>query len=151
MWDLGRLAHNWKPVHHPPVVSLRHFLVDDAAPRGHPLDVAGGDNPLITHAVAVLHVAGEHVGDGLDPPVRVPGEPLQIVLRPVIAKIVQQQKWVEHRHLAEAEDPFQVYPGPFHRGLGFQDFADVAGGRHDGSPLNLGREYGVSRRQILMG
>ena len=120
-------------------------------PSGHPLDIAGGDNPLVPHAVAVLHVAGEHVGDGLDPPVRVPGEPLEIVLRSVIAKIVQQQKRVEYRHLAEAEDPLQVHPGPFHRGLGFQDLADVPGGRHDGSPSNFGREYEVSRRPILMG
>ena len=53
----GQIGPQLKAVHHPLGVSLRHFLVDDAAPRGHPLDIAGGDNALITHAVAVLHVA----------------------------------------------------------------------------------------------
>src|SRR5260221_2166016 len=36
--------------------------------------VAGGDGAPVPHAVAVLHRAGEDVGDRLDPAVWVPGE-----------------------------------------------------------------------------
>ncbi len=136
----GQIGPQLKAVHHSLGVPLGHFLVDDPTARGHPLDVAGGDNALIAHAVAVLHVAFEHVGDGLDAPVRMPGEPLEIVLRPVIAKIVQEQKGVELRHFAEAEDPLEMHPGPFEGGFGLQDLADISGGCHGGSPWHLGRE-----------
>ena len=70
-------------------VTLRHFLMDDAAPRRHPLDVASRDSAVVTHAIAMLHGSGEHVRDGLDPPVGVPREPRQIVLGNVIAEVVE--------------------------------------------------------------
>jgi hypothetical protein len=38
------------------------------------------------------HFAGQHVGDGLDSPVGMPGESSQIVRRIIAAKVVQQQK-----------------------------------------------------------
>ncbi len=42
------------------------------------------------------------------------------MLRPVIAEIVQQQKWVELRHLAVPEHPLEMHAGPFERGLAFK-------------------------------
>jgi hypothetical protein len=128
LWDLETL-------HDALGVALGHFLVDDAAAGGHPLDVAGGDDALIAHAVAVLDVTGEDVGDGLDAPVGVPGEAFEIVLGPVIAKIVQEEKGVELGDFAEAEDALEMHPGSFEGGFGFQDLADSAGGGHAGSPL----------------
>jgi hypothetical protein len=69
--------------------------VDDAAAGGHPLHVARRDHAPVPHAVAVLHGPGQHVGDGLDAAVRMPGKPRQIVLRAVVAKIVEQQERIE--------------------------------------------------------
>ncbi len=72
------------------LVAFRHLLVNDAAPRRHPLDVAGGDGAAIAHAVAMLHGSRQHVRDGLDPAVRVPREARQIVFGHVIAEVVKQ-------------------------------------------------------------
>ena len=54
-----------------------------------------GDDAAVAQAVAVLHVAVEHVGDGLDAAMRMPGEARQVVRRVVGAEIVQQQEGVE--------------------------------------------------------
>src|SRR2546427_3396269 len=43
------------------LITLRHFLVQDAAAGGHPLHVAGGHLALVAETVAVLHRTGEHV------------------------------------------------------------------------------------------
>ena len=48
------------------------LLVEDPAARGHPLRVAIGDHAAATVGVLVLEGAVEHVGDGLEPAVRVP-------------------------------------------------------------------------------
>ena len=42
------------------------FLVDDAARGGHPLHVAGADDVAVSARVAVLHLALEGDGDGLE-------------------------------------------------------------------------------------
>ncbi len=76
------------------VVALGHFLMDDAAAGGHPLDVAGGDGAAVADAVAVLDGSGKDVGDSLDAPVRVPGKAGEIIFRHVIAKIVEQQEGI---------------------------------------------------------
>ncbi len=55
-------------------VAVRHLLVEDAAAGGHPLHVAGTERALVAQAVGVVDRAGQHVGDGLDAAVRVPGE-----------------------------------------------------------------------------
>ncbi len=56
-------------------IALRHLLVDDAAAGRHPLHVAGAERAAIAEAVAVLDRAGEHVGDRLDPAMRMPRKP----------------------------------------------------------------------------
>ena len=45
---------------------LRHLLVQDAAARRHPLDVAGPDRPLVAQRVAVPHLALADDRDRLD-------------------------------------------------------------------------------------
>ena len=75
-------------------VALGHLLVDDAAAGGHPLHVARRDHAAVAEAVAVLDVAAQHVGDGLDPAVGMPGEALQVLLGLVGAEVVEQQERV---------------------------------------------------------
>ena len=73
----------------------------------------------VAEAVAVLDGAGEHVGDRLDAAVRVPREAGQVVVRVVVAEIVEQQERIELRRVAEAEGAAQLHAGAFHgrRGL----------------------------------
>src|SRR5882762_616018 len=59
------------------------------------------------------HFASEHIGDGLDPAVRMPGKARQIVIRNVVAKVVQQEKGVELRSVPEPESTAQVHARAF--------------------------------------
>ncbi len=117
----GKVGPQLEPVHFARCVALGHLLVDNPAPRRHPLHVAGGDGAAIAHAVAVLHGSGEHIGDGLDPAVRVPREARQVVLGNVVAEVVEQQKRVEIGRIAEAERAAQVYARAFESRLGFDE------------------------------
>jgi hypothetical protein len=76
-------------------VTLRHLLMDDAAARGHPLDVSGGDGSMIPDAVGVLDASGEDVRDGFDPTVRVPRKTGPVLFRYVATEIIEQKKGVE--------------------------------------------------------
>src|ERR1700674_3058694 len=100
------------------MVSLGHLLVNDPAARRHPLDVARRDRSLVTHAVAVLHRSREHIRNRLDPAVRMPRKPRQIILRHIVAKIVQQQEWVELRGVAKPKRAPQMHARAFRRWLG---------------------------------
>ena len=84
-------------------VALRHFLMEDAAPGGHPLHVAGAEHAGIAEAVAMGDRAGQHIGDRLDAAVGMPGKAGQIVARPIVAEIVHHQERIEIRRVAEAE------------------------------------------------
>src|ERR1700682_5066240 len=101
------------------MVSLGHLLVNDPAARRHPLDVACRDRSLVTHAVAVLHRSREHIRNRLDPAVRMPWKPRQIIFRHVVAEIIQQQERVELRSVAETKSAPQMPPRAFRRRLGF--------------------------------
>ena len=99
-------------------VALRHFLMQDAAPGRHPLHVAGAEIAAIAEAVAVLDVAGQHIGDGLDAAMRMPGKAGAIFVRPVVAEIVEQQERIELGGVAEAEGAAQMHAGAFDGRLG---------------------------------
>ena len=103
------------------VVALGHFLVDDAAAGRHPLDVAGGDGAVVAHAVAVLHGAGEDVGDGFDAAMGMPGEAGQVIGGDIVAEIVEEKKGIEVGGVAEAERAAQVHARAFECGLGFDE------------------------------
>ena len=66
---------------HPQLQGVRTFVtegqlaMDDSAPGGHPLDVAGVQCAGVAKVVAVLEHAVEDEGDGLQTAVRVPLEP----------------------------------------------------------------------------
>ena len=97
-----------EPVHPSLRVALRHLLVHDAAARRHPLHVAGAEVAAVAEAVAMLDVAGEHVGDGLDPAVGMPRKAGEIVVRAVVAEVVEQEERIELRRVAEAEAALQL-------------------------------------------
>jgi len=82
-------------------ITLRHFLVQDAAARRHPLHIAGTHLALVAQAIAVLNRTGQHVSNGFNPAVRMPRKSGQIIFRIVVAKIVQQQKRIEILRFAE--------------------------------------------------
>ena len=107
----------------PCVVALRHFLMQDAAAGGHPLHVAGAELAAVAEAVAMIDIAGQHVGDGLDAAMRMPREAGEIFGRPVVAEIVQQQERIEFGGVAEAERAAQMHARALDRGLGLKQCA----------------------------
>ena len=109
-------------------VALRHLLVQDAAARRHPLDVAGAERAAVAETVAVLDGAVEHIGDRLDAAVRMPREPGEVILRAVVAEIVEQEERVEGLGLAEAEGAVELHPGAFRMRLGLDDLVDGSQG-----------------------
>ena len=120
----GEIRPQLEAVHAARFVALGHFLVDDAAAGGHPLDVARFDGAVVADAVGVVDGAGEDVGDGFDAAMRVPGEAGEVVGGDVVAEIVEQEEGVEIGGVAEAERAAEVDAGAFHGGLGFDDFVD---------------------------
>ena len=72
------------------IVTLGHFLVNNATACSHPLHVSGGDHAAVTHAVAVLNLSGQNVCDRLNPAMRMPWKTRQVILRNIIAEVVQQ-------------------------------------------------------------
>src|SRR5579862_1438450 len=126
------------------VISFGHFLVDDAAACRHPLQVAGADGSFMPHAVAVLDCSRQHVGDCFDAAMRVPGKTCQIILRNVIAKIVQQKKWIKVGSAAEAERTTEVHACALESGLGLDQPLDGSN-RHCLAPSELSCCNGVSR------
>ena len=117
----GQVGPELEPMHPPLRITFWHFLVQNAAARGHPLDVSGGHAALVAQAVAVRYLPGQHICDGLDSTMRVPRKPGKIIRRIVVPEIVQQQKRIELLRLPKAKRPLQLYPRPLHRGLRVQN------------------------------
>src|SRR2546423_6878190 len=123
----GHLQPGWqigpelKAVHAAVRIASGHFLVEDAAAGGHPLDVAGAHAAAIAETVAVVDGAGEHVGDRLDAAMRMPRKPGEIVVGVFAAEIVEQQERIEIARVAEAEGAAELHAGAFESGFGFDD------------------------------
>jgi hypothetical protein len=45
----------------------------------------------------------QHIGDGLDAAVWMPWKPRAIILRTIVAEVVEQQEWIELAGITEAE------------------------------------------------
>ena len=86
--------------------------MDDATARRHPLDVARADDAAVPHAVAVFDGPRQNVSDRFDAAMRMPGKARQVVLRNVIAEIIEEEKWIEVGRVAEAERAAQVDARP---------------------------------------
>src|SRR5258707_3734103 len=118
-------------------ITLRHFLMDDAAASGHPLHVTGGDSAAVAHAVIVLDRSGENVRDGLNDAMRMPGKAGQVIFRQFVAEIVEQKKGIVIRGVAESEGAPQMDARAFHGGLGLDYFFNGTDG-HGGPPKENG-------------
>ena len=68
-------------LNHTGLVTERHLLMHDPATGRHPLRAPRADRSRVSHAVRVLDIATQQVGDGLDTAVGMPGETLPKVLR----------------------------------------------------------------------
>jgi hypothetical protein len=97
-------------VHPATRVSLRHFLVEDAASGRHPLHVSGPEAPAVAQTVAVINRPGQHIRDGLDAPMRVPWKPGAVVLWTIVAEVVQQEERIEIARIAESESTVEFHP-----------------------------------------
>src|SRR5262249_61318586 len=95
-------------MHAPLRIALRHFLVENSAPRGHPLHVAGSERTAVSEAVSMFDAPRQHIRDRLDPAVRMPWKSRPIVFGTIVAKIVEQQERIELARLAEAEGAAQL-------------------------------------------
>src|SRR5262249_1178700 len=71
----------------------------------------------------MLHGTGQHIGDGLDATVPMPGKAGQIVFRNVIAKVIKQEKRVEVFGISEPEGPAQMYARSFQSRFGFDQLS----------------------------
>jgi hypothetical protein len=70
--------------------------VEDARPRGHPLGVAVRDHAAAAVRVLVLERAVDHVGHGLEPPMRVPRRALGLAGRVLdLAHLVHVDEGIE--------------------------------------------------------
>src|SRR4051812_10527084 len=95
------------------MIALGHFLMNDAAPGSHTLNVARPNGSMVPHAIPVLDGSGQNVGDGFDSAMRMPGKTCEVILRDVIAKIVQQKERIKIAGVAETEGATQMNPGAF--------------------------------------
>ena len=84
-------------------ITAGHLLMNDAASGSHPLYVTGPDGSEVSQAVTMINGTGKNVRDGLDPAVRVPWKSSQVVLWPLIAKVIEKKEGVELRRVAESE------------------------------------------------
>src|SRR5262245_38200611 len=100
-------------MHTPARVALRHFLVQDSAARGHPLHIPGAELATVPQAVAMIDRPCQHVGDSLDPAMRMPREAHAVIIRPLVAEVIQQQERVELVGRAEAKCAAQLDASAF--------------------------------------
>jgi hypothetical protein len=131
----GEVGPQLETVHSPLRIPLRHLLVKNAAPGRHPLHVTRPERPAVAEAVTVLHGAGEHVGDGLDPPMRMPRETREEIGGPVVAEVVEQQERIEVAGIPEPERTPELDARPLDGGRRLDDALDRSDGHHCTSDL----------------
>src|SRR5688572_11386398 len=107
---------------------LRWLLdVQDARPCRHPLRVAVGDEPAATVRVAVLEGAIDHVGDGLEPAMRMPRRALWFARRVVdFTHLVEVDERVKILERDTGEGAADREPLPFEALRGVRDATDRA-------------------------
>ena len=73
--------------------------------------------PLVAHAVAVFDGSGKHVGDGLDAAMGMPREAGQIILRNIVAEVIEQKERVEVGVFPKPNARRRCTPAPSRVGL----------------------------------
>src|SRR5678816_4809525 len=101
-------------MHSPDSIALRHLLMDDSAPRSHPLHIASANDATVSQAVAMFDCSRQHISDRLDPSMRMPGETSQIVSRTFIAEVIEKKKRIKVGCISEAECAPQMHTRPLH-------------------------------------
>ena len=95
--------------------------MQDAAARRHPLHVPRAEGAAVAQAVTVLYRPVEDVGDGFDPAMGVPRKSGEVVLRVVVAEVVQQEERVELARVPEPERSAQPHARALDGGLRLSD------------------------------
>ena len=91
----------------------------------------------------MLHRPRQHIGDRLDPPMRMPGEPGHIIARPVAPEIVEQQERVFGQRVLPPESAVQMHACTLDMRAGTAGLDDRTDGH--GSLLNcVGHNMGRS-------
>jgi hypothetical protein len=80
--------------------------MNNTAPGCHPLRVTGGYDTLVPHAVSMLHISVQDIGDCFDPTMWVPGESGTVMIGVVGTEIVKHQERIEQRHLNYCQRPY---------------------------------------------
>ena len=84
--------------------------------------------------IAVFDVSGKHVGDRFNPPVRVPRKACEVIVRVLVAEVVEQEERIEFRRVAEAKRALQLDARAFEvRARALHSFDGSNG--HDGVSL----------------
>src|SRR5206468_4835406 len=104
--------------------------MEDPAARRHPLHVTRSESALVSEAVAVVDGPREDVRDRFDPPMGVPGEPREVILGVLVAKVVEQEEGIELLRVAEAERAAQPHARAFDGGFGFRNSLDRWNGHY---------------------
>ena len=98
-------------------IALRHFLMNDAAAGGHPLNISRSDGAFVAHAVTVLDGSCENVSDGFNSTMRMPRKSGQIVCGNVVAEIIEKEEGIEVGGVVKTERAAKVNSGAFDGGL----------------------------------
>ncbi len=99
--------------------------MDDAAPGRHPLHAAGDQLAPVADVILMAHGAGQHVGHGLEAPVRMIGEAGEVVVGPVRLELVEQEERVEMIEILGADHARETHAGAVGRRLPSDDLADT--------------------------
>src|SRR5262245_55982386 len=112
---------------------LRHFLMHDAAPRSHPLNVAGTDTSGVAECVLVVHNARKNIGHRFNAAMWMQGESRFIIASLSRNKVIQQQKWIEVVQSLRSNTSLKPYARPFDDWLRLNDLLDAPSNRlHNG-------------------
>src|SRR5512143_4108371 len=98
--------------------------MDDAAACCHPLHVAGMNDPAVPHAVSMVHLTAEDIGDRLDASMRMPWKALEIMIGGVGTKVVEKEERVKLGDLIVTESSLEVYARSFDRRPTLPDLLD---------------------------
>ena len=108
--------------------------VEDPGAGGHPLGVAVGDHPAAAVRVGVLEDAVDHVGDGLEPAMRMPRRALRLARGVVdLAHLVEMDERVEVGEVDAGERALDREPLPFEAAAALTSRCGPAAG---GRPLD---------------
>jgi hypothetical protein len=88
------------------------------------LNVTGRDGALVAHAIAMIDGSGQHVRNGLDAAMRMPGETFEVVLGVLVAEVIEEEEGIEVSGFAEAEGALEADACAFEGWFGRQNFSN---------------------------